>query len=287
MSTAGASILAVGYLLPLVYLTLSLWLAPMAGNNPWDATGLEWQTPSPPPTDNFDEMPVVTEPPYAYPESELAAAPQGAHIMTTIEHEHASEHGHGHLAHHFEDLGQQHESANLGMWTFLATEVMFFGGLFAGFAVYRFNDPTAFATACRQLDICARHDQHRGPADQQPDDGPGRPRRPGGAREAPGPLPAADHAPGDDLPHDQGDRVLLRIQGTPCPRPVLQHRGAPCPGGVHAPGHQADGALLRLLLLHDGAARLPHGHRHRPDDLDGDPARVAARSHARITRRWS
>jgi cytochrome c oxidase subunit III len=73
--------------------------------------------------------------------------------VTTIEHEHAAEHGHGHLAHHFEDLGQQHESANLGMWTFLGTEVMFFGGLFAGFAVYRFNDPTAFATACRQLDI--------------------------------------------------------------------------------------------------------------------------------------
>jgi len=65
--------------------------------------------------------------------------------------------GHGahsaHLAHHFEDMGQQHSSANLGMWTFLATEVMFFGGLFAGFVVYRFTDPTAFATACRLLDI--------------------------------------------------------------------------------------------------------------------------------------
>ena len=44
MSTAGASILAVGYLLPLVYLTLSLWLGPVAGPNPWDATGLEWET---------------------------------------------------------------------------------------------------------------------------------------------------------------------------------------------------------------------------------------------------
>jgi cytochrome c oxidase subunit III len=77
--------------------------------------------------------------------------------VTTIEHAAGQGHAHGHdsgvLAHHFEDLGQQHSSAALGMWTFLATEVMFFGGLFGGFAVYRFTDPTAFATACRQLDI--------------------------------------------------------------------------------------------------------------------------------------
>ena len=44
MSTAGASILAVGYLLPLVYLILSLWYSADAGPNPWGATGLEWQT---------------------------------------------------------------------------------------------------------------------------------------------------------------------------------------------------------------------------------------------------
>jgi cytochrome c oxidase subunit 1 len=78
MSTAGASILAVGYLLPLVYLTLSLWLSPVASDNPWRATGLEWQTPSPPPTFNFDEIPVVTEGPYDYPESELVAQGAGA-----------------------------------------------------------------------------------------------------------------------------------------------------------------------------------------------------------------
>lgn len=70
MSTAGASILAVGYLLPLVYLILSLWIGPKAGPNPWDATGLEWQTPSPPPKDNFETIPVVTEGPYHYPLAE-------------------------------------------------------------------------------------------------------------------------------------------------------------------------------------------------------------------------
>ena len=61
MSTAGASILAVGYLFPLVYLLWSLWLSSLGRPNPWHATGLEWRTPSPPPTHNFDETPVVTE----------------------------------------------------------------------------------------------------------------------------------------------------------------------------------------------------------------------------------
>jgi cytochrome c oxidase subunit I len=67
MSTAGASILAVGYLLPLVYLLLSLGISPKAGPNPWGAAGLEWQTPSPPPTFNFDEPPAVPRAVYDYP----------------------------------------------------------------------------------------------------------------------------------------------------------------------------------------------------------------------------
>jgi len=66
MSTAGASILAVGYLVPLVYLIWSMRYGPVAGPNPWRAKGLEWETPSPPPTENFDEIPIVTEEAYAY-----------------------------------------------------------------------------------------------------------------------------------------------------------------------------------------------------------------------------
>src|SRR5213080_649035 len=72
MSTAGASILGVGYLLPMIYLLWSLRYGEPAGNNPWDATGLEWQTPSPPPRDNFEVTPVVTGEPYAYPGREPA-----------------------------------------------------------------------------------------------------------------------------------------------------------------------------------------------------------------------
>jgi cytochrome c oxidase subunit I len=69
MSSAGASILAIGYLIPLIYLIWSMRYGPVAGPNPWGATGLEWQTPSPPPTENFEEIPVVTEDPYNYPGS--------------------------------------------------------------------------------------------------------------------------------------------------------------------------------------------------------------------------
>jgi cytochrome c oxidase subunit 1 len=66
LSTAGASILAVGYLLPMVYLLWSLRYGKPAPDNPWQATGLEWKTPSPPPTFNFDETPVVTWEAYEY-----------------------------------------------------------------------------------------------------------------------------------------------------------------------------------------------------------------------------
>jgi cytochrome c oxidase subunit I len=66
LSTAGATILAVGYLLPMVYLLWSLRYGKIATDNPWNATGLEWQTPSPPPTFNFDETPVVTWEAYEY-----------------------------------------------------------------------------------------------------------------------------------------------------------------------------------------------------------------------------
>src|SRR5437762_1008967 len=67
MSTAGASSLGVGYLLPMIYLLWSLRYGEPAGDNPWDATGLEWRTPSPPPRDNFATAPTVSGEPYAYP----------------------------------------------------------------------------------------------------------------------------------------------------------------------------------------------------------------------------
>jgi cytochrome c oxidase subunit I len=65
-STAGASILAVGYIIPLVYLTASLFKAQKAPADPWGAQGLEWEIPSPPPTENFTVTPVVTHGTHQY-----------------------------------------------------------------------------------------------------------------------------------------------------------------------------------------------------------------------------
>jgi len=59
----------------------------------------------------------------------------------------------GPLAHHFDDLEQQHEAASLGMWAFLVTEVLFFGGLFGAYAVYRWQFHEAFVRASDSLDV--------------------------------------------------------------------------------------------------------------------------------------
>ncbi|RPI87059.1 MAG: cytochrome c oxidase subunit I [Chloroflexi bacterium] len=66
MSTAGASILAVGYVLPLIYFLWSMRRAPTAPPNPWGASGLEWTVSSPPPVENFAEIPVVTAEAYTF-----------------------------------------------------------------------------------------------------------------------------------------------------------------------------------------------------------------------------
>ena len=66
MSTAGSSVLGLGYLLPGIYLPLSLFFGKKVGANPWSATGLEWTTQSPPIVHNFETMPVVVCGPYEY-----------------------------------------------------------------------------------------------------------------------------------------------------------------------------------------------------------------------------
>jgi cytochrome c oxidase subunit 1 len=68
LSTAGSTILAVGYVLPMIYFLWSMRYGKIASDNPWGAAGLEWKTTSPPPTFNFEEAPEVTWEAYNYEE---------------------------------------------------------------------------------------------------------------------------------------------------------------------------------------------------------------------------
>jgi len=78
LSSAGASILAVAYMLPLLYLGWSLLYGKRAGPNPWRATGLEWTTSSPPPKHNFERTPAVKLGPYSYdPENDSFVTQDG------------------------------------------------------------------------------------------------------------------------------------------------------------------------------------------------------------------
>ncbi|MFM7050584.1 MAG: cytochrome c oxidase subunit 3 family protein [Planctomycetota bacterium] len=83
--------------------------------------------------------------------------------MSNAPHAHSDAHGHGHdghgahseypfLAHHFDTPNQQFESGKLGMWVFLATEVLFFGALFVMYAILRFKHPEVFSYAAQYLD---------------------------------------------------------------------------------------------------------------------------------------
>jgi cytochrome c oxidase subunit 1 len=67
-STAGASVLGIGLVMPVIYLTHSLIAGKLAGDNPWMLPGLEWRTSSPPPTENFETTPIVTWEAYEFGE---------------------------------------------------------------------------------------------------------------------------------------------------------------------------------------------------------------------------
>ncbi len=78
--------------------------------------------------------------------SQTTSNPTGAHGH--------DDHGHGHnphLAHHFDTMEQQFDSAKLGMWVFLATEILMFGGLFCAYSIYRGNHPEVFQYAHQAL----------------------------------------------------------------------------------------------------------------------------------------
>jgi cytochrome c oxidase subunit 3 len=71
-------------------------------------------------------------------------------IQPGVRAEHAH---HPKLQHHFDDMAQQAEASTLGMWVFLVTEIMFFGGLFLAYLVYRHASPEGFAEASNHLNV--------------------------------------------------------------------------------------------------------------------------------------
>jgi cytochrome c oxidase subunit 1 len=81
-STAGASLLAFGFIIIAIYLGYALLYGPVAGPNPWGSRGYEWMTPSPPPTENFDVTPTYEFPPHDYTD-DAVNAPDFAHARTT------------------------------------------------------------------------------------------------------------------------------------------------------------------------------------------------------------
>ena len=69
---------------------------------------------------------------------------------------HGGEHHGGHhpfLQHHFEDLGQQHDASTLGMWFFVTQEILFFGGIFAAYSIYRVQYPEARAEGAHHQNV--------------------------------------------------------------------------------------------------------------------------------------
>jgi cytochrome c oxidase subunit 1 len=65
-STAGSSLLAIGFIIILIYLIYALVRGPIAGDNPWDSGGIEWMTTSPPPKENFHVTPIIDRDPHSY-----------------------------------------------------------------------------------------------------------------------------------------------------------------------------------------------------------------------------
>ncbi len=157
MSSAGASILAVGYVLPLIYLTYSIF----AGEkSPRRSVGRQGARVGDPLAAADGELPGDADRHGRH--ASVRAQQGGRHCLTAIRtrstfrgrftirpittgeaHKHHAPHAHHpKLQHHFDDMAQQLEASTLGMWVFLVTEIMFFGGLFMAYLMYRWANPT-------------------------------------------------------------------------------------------------------------------------------------------------
>ena len=136
--------LAVGYLLPLIYFVWSLRHGKKAPANPWNATGLEWQTPSPPPVHNFLETPLVTRRPY-----QLFRRGGGKGIGGDAMAEDSRPRSRNNL----KIWRNSRKRRGWGCGLFWRRKFLFFGGLFMAYIVYRHDYPHAFAIASKHTDL--------------------------------------------------------------------------------------------------------------------------------------
>jgi hypothetical protein len=275
LSSAGASILGLGLPDADDLPGLVAQVRRSGRRNPWGAKGLEWETPSPPPTENFlEDGALVTPEAYEYTPSDsqakLPATAAHGRGLSDARHDHAH---HPALAHHFRrSRTAEGSSGTLGMWAFLLTEVLFFGGLFIAYRLPLWY-PEAFARGAQLDRDHARRHQHRRADRQLADDG---------AVGARGPDQSGQ-GHGDHLAHRHlilGSAFLgikvLRVQATSGAPPV-PGPNVPVPRtarrrwtkGAGRAGHEVNPTSSRTtlssspLLRDDRPARAPHDHRAR------------------------
>ena len=216
-STAGATILGVGYLLPVLYLTWSLKYGAIAGNNPWQATGLEWQTQSPPLTENFTEIPIMDHEAYDYEWLEAAESKKRWPVSDSpaIAHGAAAADAHDehppYLRHHFDTdraAGRRHQLCHVALPAH--------GSHVLRRPVYRLPHlpQLVLPGVCRgshQLNIFWGTLNTAGADHLQLHHGHGRVVRGDAQEERPGSLPGSHFHPGPGLPRHQDHRVPREV----------------------------------------------------------------------------
>ena len=161
--------------IPIIYFIWSLQEGRDRRPNPWGAVGLEWETPSPPPIENFPVTPIVTQPAYAYATEEevklhsveTAVAP-GAHGA------HDTMSGCSIISTRWSSSRRRRV---FGMWIFLVTEVLFFGGMFMAYIALSDVVSRGLGRGQPSPRRAARRLQHRRAHRQLAHHGPGRARR--------------------------------------------------------------------------------------------------------------
>ena len=282
LSTAGATILGFGLPVPvLVPPRTRSSAASRRATNPWGAKGLEWTTQSPPLPHNFEKTPVVTEEAYDYASPPgggrgcLSSRTRGAPPSTVRSSTTSG------------TWRSRRRRPSLGMWVFIAQEVLFFGGLFTAYAVYRHAYPEAFAAGSHHLELAGRLLQHPGADRLEPDHGDGRVLGREGSIDGRSsaiswPRSCSARSSSASSTSSTAEKISPCFGDGP-------HAGCLVPGerfdagalGLEgeAGGPRAD--LLLALLRDDRAPRAAHDHRD-PDHPADRRSRLEGTLHARV-----